>query len=177
MTHITPAVQTLLDQYKQYTEMSREIKLLERQLAKTRLSGADTADAQGSLDKKTAELQALSDAMTFDSPATWIGYKLEAYRGEAQPILTMHDLRVHCSKPGYICTKRFAFLNRELDRRGLKTLADAEAFSDTVPLEDVLRSEELAAVVDAAFMDQWNSYEYNTVDGRVAKWENWREVL
>ena len=112
--------------------------------------------------------------MTFDSPATWIEYKLEAYRHESQPILNMHDLRVHCSTPGYICTKRFIFLNHELDAMKLANLTDSIAFPDEMLLEKVLATPQIQSVdADENFMKKWNKYEYNTCDGEIAKWENY----
>ena len=155
MVHkISPAVKHLLKQYDDYKIINKRVQALSSQLAKAKILRADTKDLQVEYNRESKKLQKLSDDMTFDSPATWIGYKLEAYRQESQPILNMHDLRVHCSTPGYICTKRFIFLNRQLDAMNLPNLTDSTAFPDEMPLKKVLTTPQIKAVdSDENFME------------------------
>lgn len=170
---VTPAVQELLKQYETYKVVNGELQATARKLAKQRLLGGDALHLQNAHDTLQQRLQTISDEMTFADPATWIGYKLEAYRNEAQPILTMHDLRMHCSKPGYICTKRYIFLNNELTRSGAVPLSDTCVYPDEMPLEEVFLSPALQYTKDEIFMKEWCVYEYHKEGQRVAKWENY----
>lgn len=109
--------------------------------------------------------------MTFDTPLIWAMYKYEAYASEPQPIKTVHDFRQHCSKPGYICTKRFLFTDKFLGESGLSQLADVKAYPNHAELTTIcgiLR--ELQA--DEAFMGWRRECEYYKIDGCVAKWRN-----
>jgi hypothetical protein len=101
-----------------------------------------------------------------------MAYKFFAYKTEAQPIRTLADFRQHCSKPDYICTKRYTFLNQQLVDRNKKPLTD-ETFDPRMSLEQIFVSPELDQLTqDAQFMKAWDDYEYNHQDDRVAKWEN-----
>lgn len=162
-------VNKLLNMYERYKILQHEVDALGRSVARQKAAGiAPHADEY---ERKKQELQALSDAMTFASPTIWMMYKYEAYKKETQPIRTMHDFRLHCSKPGYICTKRFEFVNESLEKRNLPILNDTGAFPD---------AEELPRVYDAlvpleaddSFMTDWRKFEYYQTD-RVAKWENY----
>ena len=116
--------------------------------------------------EKAAEkkLQEISDSMFFDNPVVWMMYKYFAYRGTPGELSTMRDFRAHCSKPDYICTKRFIFVSSK---------ADIAKFSDDAELSSAYGSAGVIRLVeDEAFMADWRKYEYHKDDARVAKWEN-----
>ena len=98
------AVDKLLDMYDEYKTLTAKIAAAERRLALAKLKNNDIEQVQTELDILRRDQQQLSDTMTFDTPLIWVMYKFEAYQDEAQPIRTMHDFRLHCSKLGYICT-------------------------------------------------------------------------
>lgn len=116
--------------------------------------------------------QRISDEMTFANPLVWMMYKYKAYAGTSQAITDMADFRKHCSQPGYICTKRYQFLNSHLQAQG-RNLNDTAAYPNALKLPEVYESAALLAVLnDQAAMAEWKMYEYNLDNGRVAKWEN-----
>ena len=168
---IRQQVDQLIDMYKSYQAVAQRQADCRRELAKAKLRQVDTMPLQVAYDTATAELQAISDAMTYASPSVWMLYKYEAYANEAQPIRTMHDFRVHCSKPGYICTKRYEFTNAALVERGLAPLSDDTVYPDALSL-----GKALTAVTplerDELFMSAWGGHEYYRDGDRVAKWEN-----
>jgi len=142
--------------------------------AKQKINGVVDVELAGNHEQARRELQSLSDSMTFSNPFVWIMYKFEAYKDEAQPIRTMRDFRIHCSKEGDICTKRFAFVNEQLDLGGQRSLVDADYYDDNVLLDTLLEERSLQELVrDPEFMDLWQMHEYNTVDKRIAKWEGY----
>lgn len=143
----------------------------QRQLAKAKIRHEDIADLQAAYDDLATQMQLISDTMTYASPSIWILYKYEAYADEPQSIRTMQDFRQHCSKPGYICTKRFDFLNAALVQRGAVPLTDVTAFPDTTPLVDALPAVDTVES-DDLFMRAWHNHEYYREGDRVAKWEN-----
>lgn len=166
------AVDALLEQYRQYLAYQSEVDALERQLAKQKLRGESTEAASQLLDERRAAISQLSDAMTFATPLIWVMYKHEAYQHEAQPIRTMHDLRLHCAKPGYICTKRMQFLNAYLTSRGRVPLSDDEQYPDALSLDMIY--ETLSQLEeDTTLLEQWRHHEYFTEDGVVKKWQNY----
>lgn len=117
-------------------------------------------------------LQRISDEMTFTNPVVWMMYKFKAYAGTSQAITDMADFRKHCSKPGYICTKRYRFLNQQLHQYGID-LNDSTKYPDDMSLEQAYGLPALVALAqNDDFMVQWNRYEYNLDNDRVAKWEN-----
>ncbi len=100
-------------------------------------------------------------------------YKFRAYQNEPQPIADMNDFRVHCSVPGYICTKRFDFTNAELAARNRKNFTDEKAYPDEKSLVAAMLNDDVAALArDENFMKKWREREYFRDGGRVAKWEN-----
>ena len=112
--------------------------------------------------------------MTFDTPLVWVMYKFEAYQDEAQPIKTMHDFRLHCSKPGYICTKRFTFLNTHLCNNGQCPLTDDERYPDKMLLSEIFPL--LADIEqDEVFLSAWRAHEYYQEDGIVKKWQDYMD--
>lgn len=170
---ISPQVTKLLTQYEAYKKLQAELSRTSFLLARSKLRKLSTADLQNQHDTLTHKLQQLSDEMTFDSPYTWIQYKYEAYKVEAQPILTMHDLRIHCSKPGYICTKRYIFLNSELDKLGKPSLQDTAVYPDELSLDKLLASELMESLMgNSELLEKWQGHEFYKQTGRVAKWED-----
>lgn len=172
------AVDRLLALYDKYRRIAEAERAVATRLARAKLAGDRSPEPTTELVQKRAwlieRLRQLADRMTFDSPLIWIAYKYRAYRDEAQPILTMHDLRQHCGVADAICGRRFAFLDEQLVTRGHASLADPYAYPDELPLDEVLRSEAIAAVTcDPEFAAEWVRHEHHTDDGRVAKWEDY----
>lgn len=171
MTPSDTAVARLLEQYGQYKQLLAQQTKVARLLAKAKLSGALSETLETEYNQYSTQLQQLSDDMTFDSPSIWMCYKFEAYKDEPQPIRTMHDFRQHCSKPGYICTRRFEFVTQELSAHGLDSFNDHVRYPGDMLLDQVwpdvhtLESE-------VKFMDMWRHHEYYTIDGHAAKWRD-----
>lgn len=160
----------LLGMYAEYKRIADGQQSIASQLAKAKLKKQPVDALQSLYDSTSRKMQSISESMTFASPLIWMMYKFEAYQGEAQPILTMHDFRLHCSKPGYICTKRFEFVNAELARRQLASLSDSKSYPDDMLLSGVYKSLQ-PLIADDMFMGTWNECEYYKIGGRVAKWE------
>ncbi len=169
-----PEVITLLGQYKEYKLKLQHLATTERQLTKAKILNTPTEALRATQHQLQQSLQRISNEMTFATPIIWIQYKYFAYQDEAQPILTLNDFRVHCSKPGYICTKRFTFLNESLKARNLTPLTDKQVFADSLDLAELCTNSSLMALVkDETFMKQWHGYEYHKAGERIAKWENY----
>lgn len=172
-SYINGEVSKLLAMYEQYKQLLDKQQSIATKLAKQRLLGGNSDQHEARYKELGLRLQAVSDATTFATPTIWMKYKNEAYREEMQPIETMHDFRMHCSNPGYICTKRFTFLNTQLKENDLPELSDENTFADDVLLEELILKDILAPLeMHAKFMQQWSHREYNKSQGRVAKWEN-----
>ena len=166
------AVDKLLRMYDDYKTLAAKIAAAERRLALAKLKNGDIEQIRIELDDLRYEQQQLSDDMTFDTPLVWVMYKFEAYQDEAQPIQTMHDFRLHCSKPGYICTKRFIFLNAHLCSNGQRPLTDSKKYPDEMLLSEIfpLLSE---IERDKNFLSNWREHEYYQEDGVIKKWQNY----
>ena len=166
------AVDRLLDMYDEYKTLTAKITAAERHLALAKLKNSDIEQAQIELDVLRRDQQRLSDAITFDTPLVWVMYKFEAYQDEAQPIRTMHDFRLHCSKPGYICTKRFIFLNAHLCSNGQRPLTDGKQYPDEMLLREIFPL--LGEIEqDEVFMSSWRAHEYYQEHGAIKKWQNY----
>ena len=153
------AVDKLLDMYDEYKTLTVKIAAAERRLALAKLKNSSGEQIRIELDDLRHSQQQLSDNMTFDTPLVWVMYKFEAYQDEAQPIKTMHDFRLHCSKPGYICTKRFTFLNTHLCNNGQCLLTDDERYPDKMLLSEIFPL--LGEIEqDEAFLSSWRAHEY-----------------
>lgn len=164
-------VDALLGMYDEYKQAVEARESLASQLAKAKLKHVPSDELQVAYDDAVHRVQAISDAMTFASPLVWMMYKFEAYKNEAQPIRTMHDFRLHCSKPGYICTKRYNFVNDELLKRGQTALSDTAAYPDAALLSDAYGA--IASLpADPVCMAAWGKHEYYRDGERVAKWED-----
>ena len=166
------AVDKLLDMYDEYKALIAKIAAAERRLALAKLNNSSGEQIRIELDALRHSQQQLSDDMTFDTPLVWVMYKFEAYQDEAQPIRTMHDFRLHCSKPGYICTKRFTFLNTHLCNNGQCPLTDNERYPDKMLLSEIFPL--LGEIEqDEAFLSSWRAHEYYQEDGIVKKWQDY----
>lgn len=166
------AADKLLDMYDDYKTLAAKITAAERRLALARLKNSDIEQAQTKLDVLRRDQQQLSDDMTFDTPLVWVMYKFEAYQDEAQPIQTMHDFRLHCSKPGYICTKRFIFLNAHLCSNGQRPLTDSKKYPDEMLLSEIFPP--LGEIEqDEVFLSNWRAHEYYQEHGAIKKWQDY----
>lgn len=168
---VSQQVNQLVAMYNDHKALLARQSDCQRQLAKAKIRHEDTTRLQAAYDDLAAQMQLISDTMTYASPSIWILYKYEAYANEPQSIRTVQDFRQHCSKPGYICTKRFDFLNAALVQRGAAPLTDESVYPDMMPLIDVL-SEVDDVENDGMFMRAWHNHEYYRDGERVAKWEN-----
>lgn len=168
------AVNQLLAMYEQYKVVQAQEVRLSTKLAKAKLKNLPDETIYAEYNDAKQELQKIADDMTFATPIIWMLYKYEAYQHEAQPIRTMHDFRLHCSKEGYICTKRFRFLNEQLKKAEGVPLTDIAYYPDDMIVAEVAGSRPLHTLVESAsFTELWRKYEYYTANGRVAKWENY----
>ena len=166
------AVDKLLDMYDEYKALIAKIAVVERRLALAKLKNSGVEQIRIELDDLRHSQQQLSDDMTFDTPLVWVMYKFEAYQDEAQPIRPMHDFRLHCSKPGYICTKRFTFLNTHLCNNGQCLLTDDERYPDKMLLSEIFPL--LGEIErDEVFVSIWRAHEYYQEDGIVKKWQDY----
>lgn len=167
------AVDRLLDMYDEYKTLTAKIAGAERRLALAKLKNSDVEQIWIELDDLRHSQQQLSDDMTFDTPLVWVMYKFEAYQDEAQPIRTMHDFRLHCSKPGYICTKRFIFLNAHLCSNGQRPLMDGERYPYEMLLSEIFPL--LGEIEqDEAFLSSWRAHEYYQEGGATKKWQDYK---
>ena len=172
MNSARAAVDRLLDMYDDYKTLAAKIAAAERHLALAKLKNSDIEQVQTELDVLRRDQQRLSDTMTFDTPLVWVMYKFEAYQDEAQPIQTMHDFRLHCSRPGYICTKRFIFLNAHLCSNGQRPLTDSEQYPDEILLREIFPL--LGEIEqDEVFMSSWRAHEYYQEEGAIKKGQNY----
>ena len=166
------AVDKLLRMYDEYKTLAAKITAAERRLALAKLKNSGVEQIRIELDELRHNQQQLSDDMTFDTPLVWVMYKFEAYQDEAQPIRTMHDFHLHCSKPGYICTKRFIFLNAHLCSNGQRPLTDSKKYPDGMLLSEIFP---LLGEIgqDKTFLSSWRAHEYYQEDGAIKKWQNY----
>ncbi len=123
--------------------------------------------------EEEAHMQAISDVMTFADPIVWMMYKYKAYLETPGAICTVKDLKKHCIKDDYICTKRFMFLNEHLKRNSGIDLTDVNRFPDDMLLPELYGQEFVIALVEnKEFLHLWETHEYYKEGERVAKWEN-----
>jgi hypothetical protein len=124
MAEYRKEVDDLLKLYAKYKELLFIEADLSTKRAKQKIIGVVDAELVNDHETAKKNLQRLSDSMTFSNPFVWILYKFEAYKNEAQSIRTIRDFRIHCSKVGDICTKRFLFVNEQLTQKDQPTLMD-----------------------------------------------------
>ncbi len=174
MVEYREEVDSLIQAYGEYKRLLQDEADISMKLAKQKIVGTVEPRLLG-LHKKTKQaLQAVSNSMTFSNPFVWIMYKFEAYKDEAQPIRTMRDFRVHCSKNGDICAKRFAFINEQLVSRKLVPLTDTSYYKDDISLDTLLEEQGIQEIAEnPAFMALWGSYEYHEIANQPAKWQNY----
>jgi hypothetical protein len=173
MVEYRKEVDDLLKAYSEYKELLKTEADLSMKRAKQKIVGVVDTELANDHEKARKNLQSLSNSMTFSNPFVWIMYKFEGYKNEAQSIRTMRDFRIHCSKVGDICTKRFSFVNEQLIQKGQPTLMD-DHYDDNSLLDTLLQEESIQALVnDPMFMALWKKHEYNTDKTRVAKWESY----
>ena len=186
--HAELAVERLLAQYREYLalvqtiEQARSQKLAHVAEISTAqgipigdiLAHEDTHDALRD-DARVIHLleqdrDQLSDDMTFANPLIWIMYKDRAYRGTSQEIRDWEAFKRHCAPDGYICGKRFRFLEQHLQRT--RGIALASAFPDRMPLRDICGQPLVMGLLDdRGCMTTWTHQEYLRSDGLVDKWE------
>ena len=167
------AVDKLLRMYDDYKTLAAKITAAERRLALAKLKNSSGEQIRIELDDLRHSQQQLSDGMTFDTPLVWVMYKFEAYQDETQPIRTMHDFRLHCSKPGYICTKRFIFLNAHLCSNGQRPLTDSKKYPDEMLLSEIFPL--LGEIEqDEVFLSNWRAHEYYQEDDVIKKWQDYK---
>lgn len=159
----------LLVMYHEYKKLTEQIGELERTQAKLVLTGKDITSTEHMLYSVNKKRDELSDAMTFDTPRIWIEYKFRAYKDESQPIATMHDLRLHCNKPDYICTKRYRFLNEELIAQFKPPLSDRFVYPDAMNINKLLTLSILDNLKKSSYIE-WRNHEYNRDSKKVMKW-------
>lgn len=185
--HADLAVERLLAQYREYLALVQAIEQAKSQklarvatLSKAQgvsigdmLAHEDTHDTLRN-DTRAIHLleqdrDQISDEMTYANPLIWIMYKDRAYRGTSQEIRDWAAFKLHCAPDGYICGKRFRFLERSLkDTRGVVL---ATAFPDRMPLVEVSQQSLIVGLCDdLACMGQWRNQEYLRTDGKVTKW-------
>ncbi len=182
----------LLPQYEAYVRLQAVIRSLEdrklsyateaaqagnvslSEVLRNQNRDAFIADITKRIDLAKSQLASISDAMKFDTPVIWMMYKHRAYLATPGAIETLADFATHCSKPGYICTKRFTYLNDYLSRSGMKSLSDADAYPLNTRMPEIYELQDILGLAnDPAFMEGWRRYEYHHDGERIAKWENY----
>ena len=174
MVEYRKEVDGLLKAYATYKELLQAEAGLSMKRARQKIIGVVDPKLASDHEIIKQKLQSLSESMTFANPFVWIMYKFEAYKNEAQPIRTMRDFRIHCSKEGDICTKRFAFVNEQLTSGGQRSLLDTRYYEDSILIDELIKEKAMQELVNnSVFMETWRRYEYNTDAGKVAKWNNY----
>ncbi|MCH8518983.1 hypothetical protein LAT59_04450 [Candidatus Gracilibacteria bacterium] len=175
-------IQKLVEQYKEYMEMYTEKQGIEKSVQDESISEKEKAAFVRVLNTLNFKLQKLGDAMKFDNPFIWIGYKKAAYEGTENEIPTLGAFRDHCAIDNpdsrYICKKRFLFLNRILkERYGVDFSQDSDTLHAEISLGEILALPEIEALSrDETFMKEWLGYEYFERGGKTMKWENYHSL-
>lgn len=113
--------------------------------------------------------------MKFDNPYIRLKYKLLAYKDSpAKKVSTMSELIQHCSKKTDICYKRFDFLSNALQQRFSVDPIELATSGGDMSMSDFISTAYVRDLCeDEDFMNQWVSYEYYTMNHRVAKRQNY----
>lgn len=183
------AVGILLAQYALYRSFEQEVQRAEHRLMMVAGQAAraenlpishvlremervpELALAAAYKDSMARRLQSVSDEMLFDTPLSWILYKYRAYAGTPQELVTIGAFRQHCSKPGYICTKRWRFLTEQLRVNSGVDTENYDVFPAEADLLTIYHHPALIAFMnDPNSMLEWARHEYYVENGRVAKW-------
>ncbi|RAL55891.1 hypothetical protein BLD25_03580 [Candidatus Gracilibacteria bacterium GN02-872] len=166
-------IKLLVEQFFERMNLDKEIKHLNNELKKTE-DKDKKSELQAKIIKKELNQKTLGESMKYDNPYIWIKYKIKAYKGLPDEIITIGDFEKHCHKsPTYICGKRFDFLNKYLkEKYNIDLLTnnqyeEVENFLKNNFVQNLSQNEE--------FMKEWLSYEYYNENGRVAKWENYKK--
>lgn len=106
---VAQKVQILLQQYADYMSMDKEKSDLSAQYQQN-----PSPELASRIDELTLELNQLSDAMKFDNPLIWLGYKRTAYQGTPKQVESIDELLHHCERKTDICYQRLDFLNHHL---------------------------------------------------------------
>jgi len=169
----------LIEQYKDYMRILEQKQELENRLGDMSNSQEELEGITRSIGTLAFKLQKLWDAMKFDNPFIWIGYKKAAYEWTENEIPTLWAFRDHCAIDNpdsrYICKKRFLFLNHILKERYQIDLSqDSDILHAGTNLEDILALPEIEELSrDEDFMRKWLWYEYFERGGKTMKWENY----
>lgn len=151
----------------------------------TKGSGEDLVLLTATREAILAKVSEIGKSMKYANPLIWLLYKYLAYkdgdvyfyiskmepRKAQEPILTLKDLRLHCTKDkDAICKKRFEAINTWLKDKYGNCLADESFLSGDTGLSDVARDPRfLAMCADTAFIALWLSHENDTA----GKWKNY----
>lgn len=151
--------QNLIGMYKEYKQTEAEYEY-----------ETDSQKKQILLEK----LQHISDSMKFDNPVVWMMYKHLAYKDTDHPILNIGAFIEHCGGHGDICSKRYLFLRTYLIDS--KSTDIESVFEKRASLEKLYTNENILKLVeDAVFINEWKKHEYNTIDGKTAKWKSYND--
>lgn len=162
------SVDTLLQQYADYMHMYDELTSL-----KDNSWEWDTnAEAMEELQRKMNEL---GDAMKFDNPYIWLKYKYLAYANNPQKkVVTIADLKSHCSTKTDICYKRFDFLHKKIQERYNLDITNETIIDGNTPIPTLLGSSYITELCqDPDFMRSWAGYEHFTINNKVSKRQNY----
>jgi hypothetical protein len=184
-------VAVLIGQYKEYLATQEQVRKLSsdhmdclvsiakstgRKISEIALSKQEFPAISELTHKERAlseRLQHISDEMTFANPVVWLMYKHTAYLGTPGAIQAWRDMKKHCSKPGYICTKRFQHMTSYIMHTQATNLEDIGRFPDDLLMSDFYQSDLITELVaDKNFMEGWSTHEFHHDGLRVAKWEN-----
>lgn len=120
-----------------------------------------------------AEKNKISNEMFFVDPIVWILYKYEAYQGSDHAISTWGDLVEHSIGHDGICGRRLKWLSAQCKKEGVDIHNEA-----TIPTNLLLaKVTELSVILNICkneqAMNEWEKYEYETIDGEVKKWQSY----
>jgi hypothetical protein len=175
---VSKEVEVLYGLYQVYleAERSREFtsKLGEKMAIAERKKGKEQSQELQIIQKYFSILETvkeeISDGMTFRTPLIWIQYKRYAYRGQSTEIRTVKDFIAHCTPEGYICTKRFHFLNTGLIKLGYASFESV--FPSDMLLSDVESHLAFVRLLQSKeFIEMWKTYEYYMENDKSKKWK------
>lgn len=124
-----------------------------------------------SVSRLESEKKVLWDSMKYQNPYVWLQYKLQAYKDSPKAIITIWDLKKHCEEPTYICHKRLQFLSNILLTQYNIDIFD-ESLEDLDIQEVIWFSQLMEISQNENHMQNWSLYEFYSINGETAKWEN-----
>lgn len=120
------------------------------------------------------EKKRIGDEMFFADPIIWLLYKYEAYQGSNHIISTWGDLVHHSQSHDGICGKRLHWLRWYLKERGFDVL-DTTILPKETSLTEVVKMEAIIHLCsDKEAMIGWDEYEFEKINGEVAKWQSYK---